>query len=521
MVYKFTKSGEIAIENASDVVIYFGYNYIGSEHILYGLAKEEEGVAHKVLENQGVLPDMILKKIEDIFGKSSIITDRKIGFTSGSRKIIENAYKEAKQIGSDFISTEHLLIEILQEKDSVASKILVELNVNLDRVYNEIWKVLNYFPSTKMDSKTENNIKTLNKYGIDLTKKAFDKKLDPVIGREKETRRVIEILLRRIKNNPCLIGEPGVGKTAVIEGLAERIVSNKVPDDLKNKKIIILDIPSMVAGAKYRGDFEERIKKVLAEAKEAKDIILFIDEIHIIVGAGAAEGAIDAANILKPLLARGDIQIIGATTINEYKKYIEKDSALERRFQSVLIEEPEISETIEILEGLKSKYENHHKVKITEEAINAAVLLSNRYITDRFLPDKAIDLIDEASVKAKKDFASENKVVLKEDVEKVVSDLTGIPVTSINSDELNKLKNLENILHKRIVGQNEAVEMIAKAIRRGRTGLNDENRPIGSFLFLGPTGVGKTELSKALAEILFNDENNMIRVDMSEYMRSA
>ena len=519
MVYKFTKSGETAIENASDIVIYFGYNYIGSEHILYGLAKEEEGVAHKVLENQGILPDMILKKIEDIFGKASIIVDGKIAFTPRSRRIIENAYNEAKQIGSDFISTEHLLIGILQEKDSVASKILLELNVNPDKIYNEIWKVLNYFPDTKIDSKIESNTKTLNKYGIDLTKKAFDKKLDPVIGREKETKRVVEILLRRVKNNPCLIGEPGVGKTAVIEGLAEKIVANQVPDDLKNKKIIVLDIPSMVAGAKYRGDFEERIKKVLAEAKDAKDIILFIDEIHIIVGAGAAEGAIDAANILKPLLARGEIQIIGATTINEYKKYIEKDTALERRFQPVLIEESTIDETIEILKGLKGKYENHHKVKITEEAINAAVLLSNRYITDRFLPDKAIDLIDEASVKAKKNFDYGEKIVSKDEVERVVSDLTGIPVTSIDSDELSKLKNLENILHKRIVGQNEAVDIIAKTIRRGRTGLNNENRPIGSFLFLGPTGVGKTELSKALAEILFDDENNMIRVDMSEYMR--
>ena len=520
MVYKFTKSGEEAIENASDIVVYFGYNYIGSEHILYGLAKEENGVAHKVLENQGVFPDIILRKIEDIFGKTSIVVDGKIGFTPRSKKIIENAYNEAKQIGSEFISTEHLLIGILQEKDSVASKILLELNVNLEKTYNEIWKVLNYFPDTKVSTKSENNIKTLNKYGIDLTKKAFEQKLDPVIGREKETTMVTEILLRRIKNNPCLIGEPGVGKTAVIEGLAEKIVLNEVPDDLKNKKIIVLDIPSMVAGAKYRGDFEERIKKVLAEAKEAKNVILFIDEIHIIVGAGVAEGAIDAANILKPLLARGDIQIIGATTINEYKKYIEKDSALERRFQSVLIKEPEINETIEILKGLKEKYENHHKVKITEEAINAAVLLSNRYITDRFLPDKAIDLIDMACVKAKKNFISEKNIVSKEEVENVVSDLTGIPVTSINLDELNKLKNLESILHKRIVGQNEAVESIAKAIRRGRTGLNDENRPIGSFLFLGPTGVGKTELSKALAEILFDNEDNIVRVDMSEYMRT-
>lgn len=580
MVYKFTKSAEKAIENASDIVIYLGHNYIGSEHILYGLVKEPNGVAHKVLETQGVTSNMVLRKIEDIIGKAGIILGNGIGFTPRSKKIIENAYIEAKQIGSDFISTEHLLIGILQENESIAAKILTELNVNQEKMYSEIWKVLNDFSDDgKQENKSETNTKTLNHYGLDLTRKAREGKLDPVIGRKNETNRVIEILSRRIKNNPCLIGEPGVGKTAVIEGLAEKIVSKQVPDVLKNKRIVVLDIPSMVAGAKYRGDFEDRIKKTLSEVKDAKDVILFIDEIHVIVGAGAAEGAIDAANILKPLLARGDIQVIGATTINEYRKYIEKDSALERRFQSILIKEPTNEETKEILFGLRDKYEAHHNVQITDEAIDGAVEFSSRYITDRYLPDKAIDLIDEAASKAKlkesikpssvveleekienlnfekeeainlqdfekaasirdnlsklkDDLEEENKKwgreetknlikVTKEDVADVVSDWSGIPVTSINASEITKLKNLENDLHKRVIGQDEAIKKVSKAIRRGRTGLNDENRPIGSFLFLGPTGVGKTELSKALAEILFDNEDQIIRVDMSEFMRTT
>jgi len=579
MVYKFTKSGEKVIENASDIVIYLGHNYIGSEHILYGLAKEKNGVAHKVLEKQGIFADLILRKIEEIIGKSNIVLSGGVGFTPRSKKVIENAYIEAKQIGSDYISTEHLLIGILQEEESVAFKILLELNCNMDKIFNEIVNVLNEYgdvDTIKQDKTNKNLGKTLMQYGTDLTLKARNGKLDPVIGREKETQRVLQILSRRTKNNPCLIGEPGVGKTAVIEGLAEKIVLGEVPNNLKDKRIVVLDIPAMVAGAKYRGDFEERIKKALSDVKDLNDVILFIDEIHIIVGAGAAEGAIDAANILKPLLARGEIQVIGATTINEYRKYIEKDSALERRFQSVMIDEPSETETKEILTGLRDKYEAHHNAQITDEAIEAAVELSNRYIPDRFLPDKAIDLIDEASAKAKfremqkpnnvleleekinnfevekdeavnvQDFEKaarirddinnlkvkledENKRwnnesksklirVLREDVASVISDSTGIQVSKITEDENIKLKNLEEQLHKRVIGQDEAVKSVARAIRRGRTGLNDEKRPIGSFLFLGPTGVGKTELTKALTECLFDDEESLIRVDMSEYM---
>ena len=502
-----------------------------------------------------------------------------VGFTPRSKRVIENAYVEAKQIGSDYISTEHLLIGILSEEDSVAFKILTELNCNIDKMYNEILNVLNEFgdvDTLKTEKNAKSSGKTLTQYGLDLTLKAKNGKLDPVIGRKKETGRVIEILSRRTKNNPCLIGEPGVGKTAVVEGLAEKIVLGEVPDNLKDKRIVVLDIPSMVAGAKYRGDFEERIKKVLAEVKDLQDVILFIDEIHVIVGAGAAEGAIDAANILKPLLARGDIQVIGATTINEYRKYIEKDSALERRFQSIIINEPTKDETIDILKGLRDKYEAHHNTQITDEAIVAATEFSSRYIADRYLPDKAIDLIDEASAKAKlreakkpntiagledtisnlevekdeainvQDFEKAAKIrdditklnleldnenkrwnnesksklirVIKEDVASVVSDFTGIQVNKITEDENIKLKNLENELHKRIVGQDEAVKSISKAIRRGRTGFNDEKKPIGSFMFLGPTGVGKTELTKALTECLFDNEDSLIRVDMSEFM---
>ena len=578
MVYKFTKSGEKAIENASDIVIYLGHNYIGSEHILYGLAKETNGLARKVINNQGITSDNILQKIEEVIGRANIILGNGIGFTPRSKKVIENAYIEAKRIGSDYISTEHMLIGILEEPESVASKILVELNCNIDKMYNDISKILNEYGEPQVTTNEKNVNKTIKQYGIDLTQKAKEGKLDPVIGRNKETERIIEILSRRTKNNPCLIGEPGVGKTAVVEGLAEKIVFEQVPQNLKDKQIIVLDIPSMVAGAKYRGDFEDRVKKVLEEVKQSNNIILFIDEIHMIVGAGAAEGAIDAASILKPLLARGDIQVIGATTINEYRKYIEKDSALERRFQPIMVNEPSFDETIDILKGLRDKYEAHHNVRITDEAINSAVEFSTRYIADRFLPDKAIDLIDEASSKAKlkeivrpsnliqleeqienlevekeeainlqdfekaahirdkiascnerlsdanKRWSSENKSKMiqleTEDIALVVSNITGIPITSITEDEKEKLKKLENEIHSRVIGQEEAVKSVAQAIRRSRTGLKDEKRPIASFLFLGPTGVGKTELTKALTTVLFDNEEDMIRVDMSEFMES-
>ncbi len=563
MVYKFTKSGEKVIENASDVVIYLGHNYIGSEHILYGLAKEKNGLAHKVLEKQGIYADVILREIEEIIGKSNIVLSNGVGFTPRSKKIIENAYIGSKQIGSDYISTEHLLIGILQEEECVAFKILLDLNCNIEKLYNEIINVLNDIGETdlsKNEKNTKNLGKTLSQFGTDLTQKAKNGGLDPVIGRKKETERVIEILSRRTKNNPCLIGEPGVGKTAVIEGLAEKIAAGEVPNNLKEKRIVVLDIPSMVAGAKYRGDFEERIKKAISDVKDLADVILFIDEIHIIVGAGAAEGAIDAANILKPLLARGEIQIIGATTINEYRKYIEKDSALERRFSSVMINEPSIEETKEILLGLRDKYEAHHNVQITDEAIEASIELSSRYIADRFLPDKAIDLLDEAACKAKfrvvkkpellvnleekiqhleiekeeainvqdfekaakirddisnlknslndenKRWNNENKSklirVLREDVASVVADSTGIQVSKINENENLKLKYLEDELHNRVIGQDEAVKSVAKAIRRGRAGLNDEKRPIGSFLFLGPTRSRKNRINKGFSREL-------------------
>ncbi len=583
MTYKFTKSGEKVLEIANELAIELGHNYIGTEHILYGLACEESGVASKVLEKQNVTPETVIEKIEELIGVNTMNEAIVIGFTPRTKKIIENAFLEAKRLGSDYIGTEHLLIGIMKEGDSIAVRIILDLGVNPEELYDDINQVLNDFENYTNESKdikqeknSFNSTQTLNQYGTDLTKQATEGLLDPVIGRKKETERVIEILSRRTKNNPCLIGEPGVGKTAVIEGLAQKIVNGNVPEILKNKRVVTLDISSMVAGAKYRGDFEERIKKCLNEVKKAKDIILFIDEIHTIVGAGAAEGAIDAANILKPLLARGEIQVVGATTLSEYRKYIEKDSALERRFQPIIVEEPSLEDCKKILAGLRDKYEAHHNVKITDEAIASAVELSSRYINDRFLPDKAIDLIDEASAKARlktyiepedlkkieeklekasrekeeainvqdferaaklrdaeknlrEELEKENNLwkekntkkivnIGKQEIAEVVASWTGIETSKITETETKRLKNLEKELHKRVVGQDEAVSAVARAIRRSRVGLKDPNRPIGSFLFLGPTGVGKTELTKALADCLFGDENAMIRVDMSEFM---
>ena len=589
MTYKFTNRANKAIEIANDIALELGHSYIGTEHILYGLAKEGNGIASKVLENQNVTADDILNKIEELIGRDEPI-ENIVDFTPRTKRVVESAFIEARKLGYNFIGTEHLLIGILREGDCVAAKILLDLNVNIPKLYNEIIKVINEgedYNSNDDGSSNSNGAKrrgkgsynqtpTLNQFGEDLTKKAEEGKLDPVIGRKQEIERVIEILSRRTKNNPCLIGEPGVGKTAAVEGLAQKIASGDVPEVLKDKRVVTLDISGMVAGAKYRGDFEERIKKALNEVKKAGDIILFIDEIHTIVGAGAAEGAIDAANILKPLLARGEIQLVGATTLNEYRKFIEKDSALERRFSPVTVNEPSEKDTVLILKGIRDKYEAHHNVKITDEAIEAAVKLSVRYVSDRFLPDKAIDLIDEASSKArlrtytepdslkelqeeiektrnekeeavlnqkfekaaelrdtekalKEKFEKEqskwkNKntksivTITEENIAEVIANWTGIPAKKITEDENEKLKNLEKELHKRVIGQNEAVEAVSKAIRRSRVGLKDPNRPIGSFLFLGPTGVGKTELSKALAEVLFGDENAMIRLDMSEFM---
>ena len=591
MTYKFTNRATKAIECANEIALELGHSYIGTEHILYGLAKEGNGVAARVLENQNITADDILDKMEELVGRDEPI-ENIIDFTPRTKGVIESAFIEARKLGYNFIGTEHILIGILREGECIATKILLDLNVNIPRLYNEIIKVINEGEDYISDDNEENTSSssrrnsrgkgsynqtpTLNQFGEDLTKKAEEGKLDPIIGRKEEIERVIEILSRRTKNNPCLIGEPGVGKTAAVEGLAQKIVAGDVPEILKNKRVVTLDISGMVAGAKYRGDFEERIKKALNEVKKAGDVILFIDEIHTIVGAGAAEGAIDAANILKPLLARGEIQLVGATTLNEYRKFIEKDAALERRFSPVIVNEPTEKEAIQILKGIRDKYEAHHNVKITDEAIEAAVKLSVRYVNDRFLPDKAIDLIDEASSKARlktyiepeslKDIQEEiekvksekeeavlnqkfekaaelrdkekslkekyqketekwkNKntksivTITEENIADVISNWTGIPAKKITEDENKKLKNLEKELHKRVIGQNEAVEAVAKAIRRGRVGLKDPKRPIGSFLFLGPTGVGKTELSKAISEVLFGDENAMIRIDMSEFM---
>ena len=584
MMYSFTNRAKKAIDIANEVAMELGHNYIGTEHILYGLVKEGSGVAAKVLESQEIESDAIIDKIVELIGNESPITET-LGFTPRSKRVIENAFIEARKLGYNYIGTEHMLMGILREGDSIATRILIELNVNIPKLYNEIIKVVNEGEDYSNDSLNNKNSKkrgsynstpTLNQFGSDLTQKAEEGRLDPIIGRKEEIERVIQILSRRTKNNPCLIGEPGVGKTAAVEGLAQKIVSGDVPEILKDKRVVTLDISGMIAGSKYRGDFEERIKKALDEVKKVGDVILFIDEIHTIVGAGAAEGAMDAANILKPLLARGEIQLIGATTLNEYRKYIEKDAALERRFSPVTVNEPSEKDTVKILKGIRDKYEAHHGVKISDEAIEAAVKMSVRYINDRFLPDKAIDLIDEAASRAKlktytepdslkkileqieevekdkeeavhmqkfekaaslrdkqkelkekyekeqKKWKNKNNKELinitEENIAEVISSWTGIPANKITEDENARLKNLEKTLHKRVIGQNEAVEAVAKAIRRSRVGLKDPNRPIGSFLFLGPTGVGKTELSKALAEGLFGDENAMIRLDMSEYM---
>ncbi len=581
MEYKFTNSSEEVLQRAKELAVGLGHNYIGTEHILYALSAVKNSVASKVLQNQKVTPEKILEKIEELIGTNEDQDVMQIAFTPRTKRIIERAYIASRNTNSDYIGTEHLLIGMLNEGDSVAIRIMMELDVNPRRLYDEILKISEETSNTEGSEKRENvssfnQTPTLNQYGTDLTKKANEGKLDPVIGREEQIQRVIQVLSRRTKNNPCLIGEPGVGKTAIVEGLAQKIVAGDVPELLKNKRVVSVDISGMVAGAKYRGDFEERIKKSLQEVKKAGDVILFIDEIHTIVGAGAAEGAVDAANILKPLLARGEIQVVGATTLAEYRKYIEKDAALERRFSKIMVTEPSKEDTIKIIEGLRDKYEAHHNVKISNEAIKAATELSIRYINDRFLPDKAIDLIDEAASRVKmrtytkpeklkqleeeiekvskekeeavatQDFEKAAKLrdlinskkdelemkqkkwsdgnskkvatLTKEDIADVVSSLTGIPTNKITETENEKLRNLEEILHKRVVGQNEAVTEVAKAIRRSRVGLKDPNRPIGSFMFLGPTGVGKTELAKTLAEAMFGNENSIIRIDMSEFM---
>ena len=582
-MYEFTGRANRVLEIAKEFSIAHNYSFVGTEHILYGLVKEGEGLASKILSSQGLKPEYVEDEILRIDGVMNTL-ESDPEFTPRAKRIIENSAKEAMRMGQNYVGTEHILLALMREIDSVAVRILIDTNIDPQRIFADLLRLLsedspfaNYSDSS-FSSSVDTNTPTLNQYGKNLTALAKESKLDPVIGRKNEIQRIIEILSRRTKNNPVLIGEPGVGKTAVVEGLAQMIVDNKVPEILKNKKVVSLDMSAMVAGAKYRGDFEERLKNVLQEIKKAGNIILFIDEMHTIIGAGAAEGAMDAANILKPLLSRGEIQIIGATTLNEYRKHIEKDAALERRFQTVIVDEPTTEDTVKILSGLKDKYEAHHKVKITDEAIKAAVDLSERYINDRFLPDKAIDLIDEACSKIKLRTVTmpknildmENKIekvskekeeaiisqsfekaaklrdeekelkdkvnkarenwkkkeenkeasVNAEDIANVVSAWTKIPVTKLTKTESEKLKNLDLELKKRVIGQDDAVEALARAIKRARVGLQNENRPIGSFMFLGPTGVGKTELTKALAENLFGNENQLIRLDMSEFMEA-
>ena len=582
-MYEFTGRANRVLEIAKEFSIAHNYSFVGTEHILYGLVKEGEGLASKILTSQGLKPEYVEEEILRIDGVMNTL-ESDPEFTPRAKRIIENSAKEAMRMGQNYVGTEHILLALMREIDSVAVRILIDTNIDPQRIFADLLRLLsedspvaNYSDSS-FSSSVDTNTPTLNQYGKNLTALAKESKLDPVIGRKNEIQRIIEILSRRTKNNPVLIGEPGVGKTAVVEGLAQMIVDNKVPEILKNKKVVSLDMSAMIAGAKYRGDFEERLKNVLQEIKKAGNIILFIDEMHTIIGAGAAEGAMDAANILKPLLSRGEIQIIGATTLNEYRKHIEKDAALERRFQTVIVDEPTTEDTVKILSGLKDKYEAHHKVKITDEAIKAAVDLSERYINDRFLPDKAIDLIDEACSKIKLRTVTmpknildmENKIekvskekeeaiisqsfekaaklrdeekelkdkvnkarenwkkkeenkeasVNAEDIANVVSAWTKIPVTKLTKTESEKLKNLDLELKKRVIGQDDAVEALARAIKRARVGLQNENRPIGSFMFLGPTGVGKTELTKALAENLFGNENQLIRLDMSEFMEA-
>ena len=579
---KFTPRAEEVLRLSQEAAEEMGHGYVGSEHLLLGLIREEEGIAHRVLSEYGVTDEMVCDVLQRSVGKGLSGAAPSQGLTPRAKSVVELAVSEAARMGSSYIGTEHLLMGILREGGNMALRILRTMGVDPKKMYSSIVKKLNDTPHTvtsgvsAANRESDKKNKALAEFTRDLTEAARTGKLDPVIGRDKEIQRVIQILSRRTKNNPVLIGEPGVGKTAIAEGLAERIVSGDVPEELLDKKLLSLDLSGMVAGTKYRGEFEERIKNTLAEVKKAGNVILFIDELHTIVGAGSAEGAVDAANIIKPALGRGEIRVIGATTLNEYRKYIEKDAALERRFQPVTVGEPTPEATLEILKGLRDKYEAHHKLTITDEALEAAVQLSKRYIGDRFLPDKAIDLMDEAASQVRmtaeasspdlkaleekiaalhrekseavtaqdfekaaqlrdieKDYQEQVEIerdnwrkqmaqnrgsVTADDVAKVVAGWTGIPVTRLTEDESMRLLKLEEKLHQRVVGQDEAVNAVAKAIRRSRVGLKDPKRPIGSFLFLGPTGVGKTELCKTLAEAMFGDENAMVRIDMSEYM---
>src|SRR5579871_3745194 len=576
---KFTERARKVLQLAQEEAQRFNHNYIGTEHLLLGLVREGEGVAAKVLANLGVELNKVRSAVEFIIGRGDRIVLGEIGLTPRAKKVIELAVDEARRLNHHYIGTEHLLLGLVREGEGIAAGVLESLGVNLEKVRTQTIQVLSQASGPHHTDPKHSKTPTIDQMGMDLTAAARAGKLDPIIGREKEIERVIQILSRRLKNNPALIGEPGVGKTAIAEGLAQKIIAGEVPETLAGKRLLTLDVGSLVAGTKYRGEFEERLKKIIEEIRTSGDCIIFIDELHTIVGAGAAEGAVDAANILKPALSRGELQCIGATTLDEYRKYIERDAALERRFQMVTVAESTVEETIRILHGLRPRYEQHHHLQISDEALRAAAEMAERYITDRFMPDKAIDLIDEASARVRlrsagqpfslkealanieqvqsqkeaaikaqqyeeaaelrerekalrdkianlqsswqeKDSSSErgSQVVTEEDIAEVVSMWTGIPVRRIAQEESERLLQMEAALHNRVIGQDEAIATIAKAVRRARTGLKDPKRPIGSFIFLGPTGVGKTELAKALAEFMFGSEDMLIKIDMSEFM---
>ena len=575
---KFTERARRVLTLAQEEALRFNHNYIGTEHLLLGLVREGEGVAAKVLANLGVELNKVRSAVEFIIGRGDRAVMGEIGLTPRAKKVIELAVDEARRLGHHYIGTEHLLLGLVREGEGIAAGVLESLGVSLEKLRGEVTRILSQSmpQGAAQGARAATRTPTVDQLGIDLTAAARASKLDPVIGREKEIERVVQILSRRTKNNPVLIGEPGVGKTAIVEALAQRVIKGEVPEMLQGKRIVTLDIGSLVAGTKYRGEFEERLKKVIEELKSASNCILFIDEMHMLVGAGAAEGAVDAANILKPSLARGELQCVGATTLDDYRKHIEKDAALERRLQPIVVEEPSTEETIAILHGIKSRYEDHHRLIISDEALETAAELASRYVQDRFLPDKAIDLVDEAAsrVRIKRSYAppslqeaskgldslrqekeeaiaaqqyefaaqlrdrevelqdklegmhagwkteqQESKpTVTAEDICEVVSMWTGIPVTRIASEESQRLLHMEDALHERVVGQDEAIHNIAKAVRRARAGLKDPRRPIGVFMFLGPTGVGKTFLARVLAEFMFGGEDAMIKLDMSEFM---
>ena len=573
---KFSERARRVLTLAQEEAQSLNHSYIGTEHILLGLVREEEGIAAKVLANLGVGLSKVRASVEFVIGRGDKPSSTETGLTPRARRVIELAIDEARYLSHNYIGTEHLLLGLLREGEGIASGVLDSLGITIDRARAEVERILSQAPPKSRAARSASRTPVLDQLGTNLTEASRSGKLDPVIGRAKEIERVIQILSRRTKNNPALIGEPGVGKTAIVEGLAHRIVAGDVPETLEDKRIVALDIGAVVAGTKYRGEFEERLRKIIDEIRTAGNCVLFIDEFHTLVGAGAAEGAVDAANLLKPALARGELQCIGATTLDDYRKYVERDAALERRFQPVLVEEPSVDEAREILKGIKERYEEHHHLAISDEALNSAVTLASRYIPDRFLPDKAIDLIDEAASRVRirhrtipmtlkdarrledsvhrdkdaalatqqYDYAAElrqrelqiegkikemeaewqteqeqNKpVVTTEDIAEVVSMWMGIPVVQLAEDETTRLLEMEDVLHQRIVGQDEALNMVAKAVRRARAGLKDPSRPIGNFIFLGPTGVGKTELVRALAEFMFGSEETLIRLDMSEFM---